>query len=243
MRNVKQLGFTLIELLVVISIIGLLVALVLPALGSARDAGRTTVCMSNQRQMGIAIYAYAIDFKDALPSVGLSHTNNVVGQGSWLFTLSDYIDVEEVYRCPSDDSLFWNMESTRTQRLRRVSYATNFLVSDQFPGFLRSGSGVNPFSFLSNIREPSDTIYTVELSESDDNGFAAADHVHPEGWGSLSRESIGLQVEIEQHAGKANYLLFDGHVETYELDETYLLANRNAFAFGDNLLINKYDPR
>lgn len=61
-------GFTLIELLVVISIISVLVAILLPALRMARESARSAACLSNQRQLGVAVYAYAEDHAGALPT-------------------------------------------------------------------------------------------------------------------------------------------------------------------------------
>lgn len=57
-------GFTLIELLVVIAVIALLIGILLPALGKAREAGRQTVCMSNIKQFAVGANLYAADFKD-----------------------------------------------------------------------------------------------------------------------------------------------------------------------------------
>lgn len=63
-------GFTLIELLVVISIVALLIAILLPALGKARKTSRAIVCQSNIKQLGMWAFTYAADNKGILPTHG-----------------------------------------------------------------------------------------------------------------------------------------------------------------------------
>lgn len=225
----------MIELLVVVSLIALLIGLLLPVLGGAREASRGAVCLSNMRQMGIAVYAYSLDYDDLLPSVGLSHSGLPIDQGAWLFALSDYVDGELLYRCPSDQSEFWKVPvaSISPPRLRQVSYATNYQVTDKYPGF-----GIpNPYRKLSNIPVPSSTIYTVELTEEDNAGFAVADHVHSESWFG-NPVFAAFQIESEQHAEQSNYLLLDGHAARYALEDTGIVG-----ADFFNPKINLFDPR
>jgi len=63
----RKRAFTLVELLVVIGIIALLIAILLPALGKAREASQKTVCLSNLRQLGTAMQLYATEYKDFIP--------------------------------------------------------------------------------------------------------------------------------------------------------------------------------
>src|SRR4051812_7809228 len=73
-RREKSAGFTLIELLVVIAIIGILVGLLLPAIQAAREAGRRTKCLNNERQLALGLSAH-LNHRGFFPPAGLFQEN------------------------------------------------------------------------------------------------------------------------------------------------------------------------
>jgi prepilin-type N-terminal cleavage/methylation domain-containing protein len=122
MHNQQSRAFTLIELLVVVSIIALLIAILLPALGKARQAAQLADCKIRQRSLGLAMQMFADEHKGVLPGGGYTpRTGTKPGERSWIGKEANvypywvypvegeilpYLtdsDPQNLYRCPSLD--------------------------------------------------------------------------------------------------------------------------------------------
>ncbi|MBU4377434.1 MAG: DUF1559 domain-containing protein [Candidatus Omnitrophica bacterium] len=111
----KSLGFTLIELLVVLVIVGLLIAIILPAVRGAMDSAKTAVCMNNLRQIYLGMQMYADDHDgNNIPSwpgpsgPGVtSTTSGYIWANNMKYGLGnlypDYIDDINIFFCPSNN--------------------------------------------------------------------------------------------------------------------------------------------
>ncbi len=107
-RTRRSSAFTLVELLVVIAIIGILIALLLPAVQAAREAARRTQCVNNLKQIGLGIQNH-LNAKKYFPTGGgnvgsspnwdvlTSPPNPIFERGSWLFQILPFIEEQQLY--------------------------------------------------------------------------------------------------------------------------------------------------
>jgi prepilin-type N-terminal cleavage/methylation domain-containing protein/prepilin-type processing-associated H-X9-DG protein len=197
-RRCRQ-GFTLIELLVVISIIGILVGLLLPAVNSAREAGRRTQCQNNMRNIGLGILGY-VNQQNVFPPAGVfcedattditDPTTSVIPtyfpgstkprgnpMYSWVVPILPYLDNQELY---NQWTFFYTTGTTH--------FAANYF--DGFagtPAYLAQGTASNwkiSSTAIGILRCPDDNTFQANqgnLSYVVNGGFALW-HVVPFGW-------------------------------------------------------------
>ncbi len=110
-------GFTLIELLVVIAIIAILAAVLFPVFAKAREKARQTACLSNEKQIGLALLQYAQDYNEYM-------TPDFNGSGvPWGALVQPYIKSTAVFACPSNPESH-SVLATQNPDIP-VSYAAN----------------------------------------------------------------------------------------------------------------------
>lgn len=206
-------GFTLIELLVIISIIAVLMAVIVPALTRARQAAQKTMCLSNMRQIGIALQCYLDETGGHLPP-STCHIDEDRWQQYWLFVLSRYSGSGVMFRCPSDKSRlgFVNWQDVTVmpadnQRWSSFGYNTQLDIVD-------ISGRENKYNKVLNIRHPADCVW---ISESPQD-WTDYDHVHPEAW--YNAELAERQIDHTRHSGRANYMFVDGSAAWMRIEDT-----------------------
>ena len=175
-RPASARGFTLVELLVVIGIIALLISILIPVLGRARDQANKTACMSNLRQVVIAFMQYANSNKDMcpfgarsdnpggvdLPEDWVHYRRGINNQGLWSSSIAPYLGgpgegLRAILRCPSD-----NVDNRSNMGQYAYSYSMNMYYEPR-PGFFPPEG--HPPVRLSTTRRSSEKILLAEENE------------------------------------------------------------------------------
>ncbi len=134
-------GFTLIELLVVIAIISILAAILFPVFAQAREKARQTACLSNTKQMGLALAMYVQDYDGAYPYH--SSRSTLVPRVRWADRIYPYSKSTELFLCPSAE---------RDQALKPWAHDwDSFAGTFRSPNLRWGGYGYN-YQYLGNSR-------------------------------------------------------------------------------------------
>ena len=210
-------GFTLLELLVVIAIIGILAALLLPALGRAKASAKATQCMNNHRQIVMAWSLYCDERNGRLCSLtnwvagDMSNPREATNASLLVYPLRSlfvrYITTPAVYKCPGDLSPF----------VRSVSM--NSRMNPDAPYWIAGGgTQFEVFTTCQQIRTPAQIYVTLEESSDtiNDRSFC----VDMSNTGNLlgigaSNPYWMIDYPGAYHNGADRFSFADGHVETH----------------------------
>jgi len=237
-------GFTLIELLVVMAILSILMALLLPAIQSAKEKGRQVKCISNMKTLTNAFMLYAGDFDEHLPASGRTGGNaysewvtggNVISapqtdpdacqrinieRGTiwpYLFGRSDASNPrkEEWYANPATNP-YLCPSAGPVGRKRGLSYTMNFYL-DVPPNHSVDRVGIQ----LSRIRRAAEVIMLVDESDQTLND------------GTFWHQGVELTVPdlLLKHSGGGNLSFCDGHVAWIRQERLLRLMSRDSDAF------------
>ena len=190
-------GFTLIELLVVIAIIAILAAILFPVFAKAREKARQTSCLSNIKQVGLAIMMYAQDYDETLPmkyfNTGVSGAilypgGNPSSASIWPLPVHPYVNNLQVWTCPSY-RYKWN---------GNYSGHCPYGINDHIDGYM-----------IADIKSPASTIFTADsLSETNSMSYRITRNILFQSGTTLIRSAVD-----DRHNGGANFALCDGHAK------------------------------
>ena len=209
-NTVRSRGFTLIELLVVIAIIGILAAILFPVFAQARGKARQTACLSNVRQLGMAIMLYTQDRDGVLiPSAHRDPGSNSNRALIWPAYLEPYTRNEGIFVCPGSST---GRYVTTWGERGELPYGLNRDLEDRASNL--------PYA-LSMFDAPASTVC---LADSTPGLTGNPDRMR--GFQVMADREPGTQSGVgESHTDGANVAFLDGHVKWYRSSTIWQLYN------------------
>jgi prepilin-type N-terminal cleavage/methylation domain-containing protein len=226
-RNGRGRGFTLVELLVVIGIIALLISILIPVLGRARDQAQRIKCMNNERQLLLACHMYAVESRGAWPFCNWLSQEDGAAENNpgWLYqwpnlsqpqfvetgVLYPYLKTREVYHCPADPPPYDN-GTTR--------WLTSYLMNGAVNGFGREQSGRPriPWFKTSNFKATDICFWEAPEIEFWNDGSSFPSEGYTNRHGRPQSGSAGV-LPVRGAAAGASVGCFDGHTEWMTIDD------------------------
>jgi prepilin-type N-terminal cleavage/methylation domain-containing protein len=217
-------AMTLVELLVVIAIIGILIALMLPAVQAARASARSVQCKNNLRQIGVAILQYCELHDGDFPEWSHGDEKRALeDKRSWIYTLAPHLEsVDEIRICPDDKY------HTERRWLKATSYRINDYLAAETKDSIRNLNKLQATSRTIAVFEGADEPDPMKDYDPNEYDPAKYDHVHASQWFSKLNRRLGLvtkkiedDIQPDRHHAAANYLYVDAHVNVIPAAQIY----------------------
>ena len=222
--------FTLIELLIVVAIIGILASLLLPSLAKARATAKLKVCMSNQRQVGIAAHLYSLDSDGRYVGDFNTAPNTMFFATKYLPYVGGEI-YEGALNYPVMTDLFGEIDAYQCPSTQYEDVTLDFTVNSIDMEYYRTNSGYrgtrthNPTTFPKAMSEIG---YLMEVNNKrahdGSNNYNLWDIFKPVsftynavGGTNSQSDSRSMHYLDSQHLGKMNMTFFDGHSQVLNI--------------------------